>query len=120
MIDEMQAYQVHAAALVLIIGVIFLVAGIARLGWVTQFLSKPVTDVFVTSLAIFVAVGQLNNCSGSKKGQGIHFKNCSRSSNNCPGPVASGAALEQENTAWPGDAVRLHSRGLDSVCSFFH
>jgi MFS superfamily sulfate permease-like transporter len=74
MIDEMQAYQVHAAALVLIIGVIFLVAGIARLGWVTQFLSKPVTDVFVTSLAIFVAVGQLNKLFGVEKGAGNTFQ----------------------------------------------
>jgi sulfate permease, SulP family len=74
MTDDMQAYQAHAAALVLIIGVIFLVAGIARLGWVTQFLSKPVMDGFVTGLAIFVAVGQLNKLFGVEKGEGNTFQ----------------------------------------------
>ncbi len=74
MTDDMAAYQAHAAALVLIIGVIFLVAGSARLGWVTQFLSKPVMDGFVTGLAIFVAVGQLNKLFGVEKGEGNTFQ----------------------------------------------
>ena len=74
MTDDMAAYQAHAAALVLIIGVIFLVAGRARLGWVTQFLSKPVMDGFVTGLAIFVAVGQLNKLFGVEKGEGNTFQ----------------------------------------------
>jgi high affinity sulfate transporter 1 len=74
MTDDMAAYQAHAAALVLIIAVIFLVAGWARLGWVTQFLSKPVMDGFVTGLAIFVAVGQLNKLFGVEKGEGNTFQ----------------------------------------------
>jgi MFS superfamily sulfate permease-like transporter len=32
---------------------------VARLGLITQFLSKPVMDGFVVGLAVFVAVGQL-------------------------------------------------------------
>jgi SulP family sulfate permease len=67
-------YQAHAAALVLVIGVVFLVAGLARLGWVTQFLSKPVMDGFVVGLAIFVAVGQLNKLFGVEKGEGNTFQ----------------------------------------------
>jgi 4-hydroxybenzoate polyprenyltransferase len=39
---------------------VFLIAGLARLGFITQFLSKPVMDGFVTGLAVFVVVGQLN------------------------------------------------------------
>jgi high affinity sulfate transporter 1 len=74
MTDDMATYQAHAAALVLIIGVIFLIAGSARLGWVTQFLSKPVMDGFVTGLAIFVAVGQLNKLFGVEKGTGNTFQ----------------------------------------------
>jgi sulfate permease, SulP family len=74
MTDDMANYQAHAAALVLIVGVIFLVAGWARLGWVTQFLSKPVMDGFVTGLAIFVAVGQLNKLFGVEKGEGNTFQ----------------------------------------------
>ena len=71
---DMAAYQATAVALVLVIGVIFLVAGLARLGWVTQFLSKPVMDGFVTGLAIFVAVGQLNKFFGVEKGEGNVFQ----------------------------------------------
>ena len=71
---DMANYQSYAAALVLVIGVVFLVAGVARLGWVTQFLSKPVMDGFVVGLAIFVAVGQLNKLFGVEKGQGNVFQ----------------------------------------------
>ena len=71
---DMAAYQATAVALVLVIGFIFLVAGLARLGWVTQFLSKPVMDGFVTGLAIFVAVGQLNKFFGVEKGEGNVFQ----------------------------------------------
>ena len=71
---DMPTYMAYAAALVLIIAVIFLVAGIAKLGWVTQFLSKPVMDGFVTGLAIFVAVGQLNKLFGVEKGEGNVFQ----------------------------------------------
>ena len=72
--SDMATYQAYAVALVLVIGVVFLVAGLARLGWVTQFLSKPVMDGFVTGLAIFVAVGQLNKLFGVEKGQGNVFQ----------------------------------------------
>jgi high affinity sulfate transporter 1 len=72
--SDMGTYQAYAIALVLVIGAIFLVAGLARLGWVTQFLSKPVMDGFVTGLAIFVAVGQLNKLFGVEKGEGNVFE----------------------------------------------
>jgi SulP family sulfate permease len=71
---DMATYTAYAAALVLVIGVVFLVAGLARLGWVTQFLSKPVMDGFVVGLAIFVAVGQLNKLFGVEKGEGNTFQ----------------------------------------------
>ena len=63
-------YQLYATAFVLVVGVVFFVAGIARLGFITQFLSKPVMDGFVTGLALFVAVGQLNKLFGVPKGEG--------------------------------------------------
>ena len=72
--SDIPAYQAAAAALVLVIGLIFLTAGLARLGWVTQFLSKPVMDGFITGLAIFVAVGQLNKLFGVPKGGGNTFE----------------------------------------------
>ncbi len=71
---DMATYQTYAVALVLVIGVVFLVAGLARLGWVTQFLSKPVMDGFIVGLAAFVAVGQLNKLFGVEKGEGNVFQ----------------------------------------------
>jgi sulfate permease, SulP family len=71
---DMTTYYAYAVMLVLVIGVVFLVAGLARLGWVTQFLSKPVMDGFVTGLAVFVAVGQLNKLFGVEKGEGNVFE----------------------------------------------
>ena len=71
---DMTTYSAYAVALVLVVGVVFLVAGLARLGWVTQFLSKPVMDGFVTGLAFFVAVGQLNKLFGVEKGEGNVFE----------------------------------------------
>lgn len=64
------AYQSYAVAFVMVVGVVFLLAGAARLGFITQFLSKPVMDGFVTGLAVFVAVGQLNKLFGVPKGEG--------------------------------------------------
>jgi len=63
-------YQVYASAFVLVTGLVFLVAGLAKLGFITQFLSKPVMDGFVMGLAIFVAVGQLNKLFGVEKPEG--------------------------------------------------
>lgn len=68
--SDMATYQAYAIALVLVIGVVFLVAGLARLGFITQFLSKPVMDGFVFGLAFFVGVGQLNKLFGVEKGEG--------------------------------------------------
>ena len=63
-------YQAYASAFVLVVGLVFLVAGLAKLGFITQFLSKPVMDGFVMGLAIFVAVGQLNKLFGVPKPDG--------------------------------------------------
>jgi MFS superfamily sulfate permease-like transporter len=41
-----------------------------RLGFITQFLSKPVMDGFVMGLALFVAIGQLNKLFGVEKPEG--------------------------------------------------
>lgn len=64
------AYQSYAVAFVMVVGVVFLAAGAARLGFITQFLSKPVMDGFVSGLAVFVAIGQLNKLFGVSKGEG--------------------------------------------------
>src|SRR5512136_52882 len=68
--SDPETYQAYASAFVLVTGLVFLVAGLARLGFITQFLSKPVMDGFVMGLAIFVAVGQLNKLFGVPKPEG--------------------------------------------------
>ena len=67
-------YAKLAAALVLLVGLLFLLAGLAKLGFVAQFLSRPVMEGFVFGLALFVAVGQLNKLFGVSKGHGNTFQ----------------------------------------------
>jgi high affinity sulfate transporter 1 len=68
--SDPETYQTYASAFVLVTGLVFLAAGLARLGFITQFLSKPVMDGFVVGLATFVAVGQLNKLFGVPKPEG--------------------------------------------------
>ena len=68
--SDPKTYQTYATAFVLVVGVVYLAAGLARLGFITQFLSKPVMDGFVVGLAVFVAVGQLNKLFGVEKPEG--------------------------------------------------
>jgi high affinity sulfate transporter 1 len=68
--SDPQTYVVYASAFVLVTGLVFLLAGIARMGFITQFLSKPVMDGFVVGLAVFVTVGQLNKLFGVEKPDG--------------------------------------------------
>jgi SulP family sulfate permease len=68
--SDPETYQTYASAFVLVTGLVFLVAGLARLGFITQFLSKPVMTGFVLGIAVFVAVGQLNKLFGVPKPEG--------------------------------------------------
>jgi SulP family sulfate permease len=64
------AYAVLASALIVITGLMFIVAGLCRLGFITQFLSRPVMAGFVFGLAIFVSISQLPKLFGLEKGPG--------------------------------------------------
>ena len=46
------------AALALATGAVFVVAGLVRLGWVTNFMSKAVMAGFITGMSIQIIVGQ--------------------------------------------------------------
>jgi high affinity sulfate transporter 1 len=63
-------YGELAAALIIVTGIAFVLAGFARLGFITQFLSRPVMTGFVFGLAIFVSVSQLPKMFGLDKGEG--------------------------------------------------
>ena len=63
-------YAADAAAVVLFCAGLLLLAGALRLGFIAQFLSRPVMEGFVFGLAIFVTVKQLPNLFGIPKGEG--------------------------------------------------
>jgi len=63
-------YVAHASALILFCAGLFLLAGLLRLGFVAQFLSRPVIEGFVFGLAIFVVVKQLPKLFGITGGEG--------------------------------------------------
>jgi sulfate permease, SulP family len=68
--SDASRYASDAAALVIFCGGLFLIAGALRLGFVAQFLSRPVMEGFVFGLAIFVTVSQLPKLFGIEKGSG--------------------------------------------------
>ena len=72
-------YAAYSAALVVLVGLLFLLAGLAKLGFIAQFLSRPVMAGFVLGLATFVAVGQLNKLFGSRRARGTSRRSCGTS-----------------------------------------
>ena len=52
--------------LALIVGVIMVVGGMARLGFVADLLSKPTMIGYMNGLAVTILVGQLPSCSASR------------------------------------------------------
>ncbi len=64
------SYATLAAGMIVLTGIILVVAGLLRLGFITSFLSRPVMEGFVFGLAIFVTVSQLPKLFGLKKGSG--------------------------------------------------
>jgi high affinity sulfate transporter 1 len=64
------AYADLAAGMILLGGLIFVIAGLCKLGFITTFLSRPVMSGFVFGLAIFIAVSQLPKLFGLSKGGG--------------------------------------------------
>jgi high affinity sulfate transporter 1 len=58
------AYVALTAALALIVGVILVVAGLARLGFISDFLTKSVVTGFIFGLAITIIIGQIPKILG--------------------------------------------------------
>ncbi len=64
------SYLALSAALALTVGVILVAGGIARLGFVSDFLTKSVVTGFIFGLAITIIVGQLPKLFGVPTGTG--------------------------------------------------
>lgn len=61
-------------ALALIVGVLFIIFGLLRLGWVANFLANPVLKGFMQGLALVVLVGQLPKIFGVEGASGNFFQ----------------------------------------------
>jgi high affinity sulfate transporter 1 len=61
----------YTAAMAICAGVVLLVAGFLRIGWVAEFLSKPIITGFVLGLVILVILGEVPHLAGvpTPKGQ---------------------------------------------------
>ena len=60
--------------LALTTGVLALAAGLARLGFVANFISEPVLKGFIVGLALTIIAGQLPKLAGVEKGSGDFFR----------------------------------------------
>src|SRR3954468_22971885 len=59
-----QAAQL-VAAITLVTGVLFLLLALFRMGWIAQFLSKPVVTGFLAGAAVDVTIGELPKLTGT-------------------------------------------------------
>jgi len=62
------------AALALTTGVVFIVAGLIKLGWITNFMSKAIMAGFITGMSIQIIVGQFGKLFGVKVADGNTFQ----------------------------------------------
>jgi SulP family sulfate permease len=57
-------FVVLTAALSLLVGVLYLIGGLIRLGFIARFFAKPVLDGFIVGLGLYIAVGQVHKLVG--------------------------------------------------------
>ncbi len=58
------------SALALVAGVVLVVGGLLRVGWVAEFLSEPILSGFVTGLVVLIVVGEVPGLLGLPTPQG--------------------------------------------------
>jgi high affinity sulfate transporter 1 len=63
-------FVVLASAVTLVLGLLFLIAGLLKLGFVSDFISKPVLKGFVFGIALTIIIKQLPKLLGIEKGTG--------------------------------------------------
>ena len=62
------------AALALVVGVLGLLAGLIRLGFIASFISEPVLKGFIVGLALTIIIGQVPKLLGVPKSDGDFFE----------------------------------------------
>jgi SulP family sulfate permease len=68
------AFILLTSAIALVTGVLCLIAGIGRLGFLASFISEPVLKGFIVGLALTIIVGQVPALLGVPKGSGNFFE----------------------------------------------
>ena len=63
-------YIALTAALTLMVGVIYIAGGLARMGFVARFFARPVLEGFIVGLGLYIAIGQLPKVVGIAKPSG--------------------------------------------------
>ena len=63
-------YIALTATLTLMVGVIYLAGGLARMGFIARFFARPVLDGFILGLGLYIAIGQLPKLAGIEKPSG--------------------------------------------------
>ena len=71
-------FVAHTAALAITTGLIALVAGLLRLGFLASFISEPVLKGFIIGLALTIVAGQLPGLFGVEGGGGNFFEKLRR------------------------------------------
>ncbi len=71
---QVAEYVAITSALALVVGVIFLVLGIARMGWVANFIPTPVMKGFIQGLVWVTIIGQVPKLFGIKGEHGNFFE----------------------------------------------
>jgi high affinity sulfate transporter 1 len=67
-------YVALTTALAIVTGVLALIAGLARLGFLAAFISEPVLKGFIVGLALTIIIGQVPKLFGVSKGEGDFFE----------------------------------------------
>src|SRR4051794_17161995 len=63
-------YLALTVALTLMVGVIYIAGGLARMGFVARFFARPVLEGFIIGLGLYIAIGQLPKVVGIEKPSG--------------------------------------------------
>ena len=63
-------YIALTVALTLMVGVIYIVGGLARMGFIARFFARPVLEGFIVGLGLYIAIGQLPKVVGIAKPSG--------------------------------------------------
>ena len=69
-----QKFVVLASAVAIVLGLLFLVAGVFKLGFISDFISKPVLKGFVFGIALTIIIKQLPKLLGIEHGSGHAYK----------------------------------------------